>query len=337
MAGLGCQRTNLSSGSCTDPYSCTINDTCSNGVCVGQADATKCTSANPCQSSVCTATGGAGSGCTVSNNTSGCDDELSCTVGDTCSGGTCTPGASNCASGATCGSGGCSCSGGLALCPAGCVDLNTSAANCGVCGRTCPSGSCQAGACKPSTATNCTAARYNNHDYMFCTDALNWTSARTKCRGYVNGANYKFDLVIVDDAAENAFLQSKVNSIAGSSDAWDWCHDRTDQGNSCSPAGDDKDGKWTWVNPSTGSLDGYQFCNYTSASTTNCVSTSGRYENFPEPGQPDNAGCDCSFQFTCLCTKCDGGEDCAHMQKANNGIWNHNQSRDALDYVCESW
>ena len=132
-------------------------------------------------------------------------------------------------------------------------------------------------------------------------------------------------------------MQTKVTSINGSSDAWIGGTIRRIKGTSCSPAGDGKDGKWTWVNPSSGSLDGYQFCNYTSASTTNCASTQGRYENFPEPNQPDNAGCDCSFQWTCLCNKCEGGEDCAHMQKANNGIWNDNQCGTALDYVCESW
>ena len=79
--------TNRANGSaCTDNNACTINDTCSWGVCRGTART--CNDNNVCTTDTCNPA----SGCVFTNNTNACSDGNTCTVGDICGGGTCHPG-----------------------------------------------------------------------------------------------------------------------------------------------------------------------------------------------------------------------------------------------------
>lgn len=72
---------------CSDGDVCTTNDKCASGTCVGGA-ALACPTDTPCVSRACDAT----LGCVDTNTTAGCDDGDPCTVGDTCSGGSCKKG-----------------------------------------------------------------------------------------------------------------------------------------------------------------------------------------------------------------------------------------------------
>jgi cysteine-rich repeat protein len=65
---------------------CTINETCLNGACVG--DAVGCDDDNPCTDDTCDPLAGCGS---VPNNLA-CEDGDACTENDQCSGGTCSVG-----------------------------------------------------------------------------------------------------------------------------------------------------------------------------------------------------------------------------------------------------
>ncbi len=316
--GVGCQRTN-NTNTCNDGVDCTINDKCSNGVCGGTTDNSRCNDENPCTNNVCTA-----AGCTFPNNSASCSDGLACTVDDVCSGGVCTPGASNCPSGATCGAGGCTCSGGLTLCSTGCVNLDTSTAHCGACGRSCPSGNtCQNGACKPSGASDCTARRLNGRDYLFCTSTRSWESARSRCRGWSG-----YDLLIVDNATENAAVQPHLGGTR-----WMGAHDQGSQGSCERNSSEPGEGHWYWVN-TNGNDRGTKFCQQ-SGSTCNPVSS--RYGNW-NSGEPNNSGCsrECtSWLVVCLKYEYRGGEDCGQI--LTNGKWNDGDCGTSLGYVCEAY
>jgi hypothetical protein len=69
---------------CNDGDTCTINDSCLEGVCVGGAPA-HCDDGNPCTDDSC----GPGGVCLHSPNQAPCDDNNACTTGDHCSQGTC--------------------------------------------------------------------------------------------------------------------------------------------------------------------------------------------------------------------------------------------------------
>jgi len=82
----GCVNTN-NTDPCSDGNACTVGDQCSGGSCSG-GGARNCNDANPCTNDSCNPS----SGCVNTNNTASCDDGNACTVGDQCSGGSCSGG-----------------------------------------------------------------------------------------------------------------------------------------------------------------------------------------------------------------------------------------------------
>ena len=85
-ATSGCVHTN-NTAPCTDNNFCTLNDTCTNGTCVG-GPPPPCSDGNPCTDDSCSPA----TGCVFLNNTATCTDNNACTVGDRCTGGSCAPG-----------------------------------------------------------------------------------------------------------------------------------------------------------------------------------------------------------------------------------------------------
>jgi len=79
----GCSHEALSGISCTDEDSCTVAETCVNGVC--QTTSVKCDDSNVCTKDICTSEGG----CLFEPVSGDCDDGNPCTIGDTCKVGQC--------------------------------------------------------------------------------------------------------------------------------------------------------------------------------------------------------------------------------------------------------
>ena len=137
--------------------------------------------------------------------------------------------------------------------------LTSTATHCGACGRNCSSVlahvaqsscanstcgvvSCQSGwgdcdkvasnGCERNTAVegpclpdaSCTAAMNGTHEYFFCTAALSWAAARTRCQQQARG-----DLVAIGSMAENDFvsMRAPANAWIGARDVgvegtWRW-------------------------------------------------------------------------------------------------------------------
>jgi hypothetical protein len=262
------------------------------------------------------------------NNTSSCSDGKSCTNNDVCNNRVCA-GTSTCPSDATCGGSTCRCNdGSKTICSNTCVVLASSNQNCGQCGRICNGGTCQNSACKPSAATNCTAYRYGGHDYLVCTDTMNWSSARDRCRGY------GFGLAIIDSQGENDFLRTRPNAA----DRWFAANDRGDGGRDCKL--DREEGTWYWTDPNNTSSNSENFkplCAYTDRNATSCTLTTSTpatgapanstYENWRD-GEPNNDGCD-----RCI-LGCSEGEDCGVFDA--DGTWNDAECSSTLGFVCET-
>ena len=83
----GCQQ-EPAPGPCDDGDSCTLNDICKGGTCVG-GPAPDCNDDNPCTADSCN---GSGLCVHVPANDEQCDDANACTVGDHCDGGACVHG-----------------------------------------------------------------------------------------------------------------------------------------------------------------------------------------------------------------------------------------------------
>ncbi|HEY2775229.1 MAG TPA: hypothetical protein VGK20_14370, partial [Candidatus Binatia bacterium] len=79
------------SGSCDDGNFCTINDSCTDGSCVG--DANTCDDSNPCTADSCNVELQV---CSNIATTGSCDDGNFCTVGDTCVDGACRGAPNSC-------------------------------------------------------------------------------------------------------------------------------------------------------------------------------------------------------------------------------------------------
>jgi hypothetical protein len=332
VVGAGCNRSNAPANgrSCDDRIACTSMDTCKDGLCSG-VDACSngqvcsaaqhiclacsgpqdCDDGNPCTNDTCSA-----GQCGHSNNTASCNDGKSCTGNDVCSAGKCA-GTSTCPSDASCGGSTCTCSDNReTLCTGSntCVNLSSTASDCGLCGRACSAGaSCENGACKPSTATMCSAYRSGGHDYLICSDTLIWTAARDRCR------SFGLVLAIVDNQSENDYLRDRL----GGTPHWIGASDRGDNGNNCRLSAEE--GNWYWANAT--SDNGLKLCTATSSGNVACPLEAGRYDNWFE-GQPNNIYCDCNFNG------CSEGQDCATMD--GMGDWYDDQCSLNQGYVCET-
>lgn len=137
----GCVHTN-NTASCDDGNACTSGDTCSGGSCT-PGGAVTCDDANACTNDSCDPS----MGCVFTPNTASCDDGSVCTMGDVCSGGTCTGNPITCSDGNECTDDSCD--------PEeGCVYTN----NTDSCddGNPCTSGdTCSGGSCSDSKPTDC--------------------------------------------------------------------------------------------------------------------------------------------------------------------------------------
>src|SRR5206468_1765047 len=87
-SATGCIHT-PNSNLCDDGSACTVNDTCSNGVCRGTLAVVCQDDGNPCTDDRCDSATGQ---CVHPNNFASCDDGNPCTIGDFCSNGACRPG-----------------------------------------------------------------------------------------------------------------------------------------------------------------------------------------------------------------------------------------------------
>jgi hypothetical protein len=202
------------------------------------------------------------------------------------------------------------------LCSNTCVVLATSNQNCGQCARVCSNGgSCQNSACKPSTASNCTAYRYGGHDYLLCNDALNWASARDRCR------SFGFGLAIIDNQGENDFLRMRPNAV----DRWIGANDRGDSGRDCTR--DQEEGAWYWSDPNSNNDNFRLFCTLANQNATTCTADNGAYQNWSSDN-PDNASCDCRF------FNCSEGQDCGVFRA--DGTWDDAQCNNQLGFICET-
>ncbi len=81
---------------CDDGAPCTINDSCQQGVCMGEYN--PCDDEDDCTDDTCEA----GIGCAHTPNTASCFDDNSCTVDDTCTDGVCGGAPADCSDGKDC-------------------------------------------------------------------------------------------------------------------------------------------------------------------------------------------------------------------------------------------
>ena len=146
------------------------------------------------------------------------------------------------------------------------------------------------GPCLPQP--DCVFLDHDGRDYYFCPGALSWAAARANCRLQTNG-----DLVAVDDAAENAFLQTNLTGDAwlGSSDAR-------------------LEGEWHWLPDDSGTADGPQFW----AGDAGGSAVGGAYANWGS-GEPNDAA----------------DQDCGLISRDNGGVWDDQSCGIELGYICE--
>ncbi len=111
---LGCKNQN-NTAACNDNNACTVNDTCSGGLCSGSPmDCSGAAYNDACNVGVCS-----GGACAKSPkaNTTSCDDSNACTTTDVCTNGTCTGSGNSCgANSSACTNGApptCTCNGGF--------------------------------------------------------------------------------------------------------------------------------------------------------------------------------------------------------------------------------
>lgn len=132
---------------CDDRNTCTRNDRCEQGACVGTVQA--CEDGNPCTTGVCTDDGG----CTQQAVAEGvsCADVDACNGTEVCAAGVCTPGPQlNCDDQDPCTADGCEADAGCTHAP---VEDGVSCADADLCNGT---ETCRAGACSAGTPLECT-------------------------------------------------------------------------------------------------------------------------------------------------------------------------------------
>jgi hypothetical protein len=139
---LGCRTANVPAGttSCTDGNPCTVNDTCSGGLCAGSP--MDCSGqSDQCNVGVCN--GGTCGKSPLADNTA-CNDTLACTTTDVCTGGQCKGSGNSCgANSSGCAEGppkSCTCNAGFLSSGGQCVP-NVCSSNACVAGATCSASS----------------------------------------------------------------------------------------------------------------------------------------------------------------------------------------------------
>jgi hypothetical protein len=328
--GSGCNRQNApNTTSCNDQIGCTGPDRCNNGACRGPdmcstgvcsavtRMCTECTGPSDCSDGdACTDDACSGGRCShtrVVGRANACSDNRSCTNNDLCTANGCA-GTSTCPSDGSCGGSSCRCNDSSeTYCGSSntCANLTSDAANCGQCDRACAnSGSCERSACKPSDASNCSAWRFNGHEYLICAAVNNtstWTWARDKCK------NWGLGLVIIDDEDENGFLTEN----SGGTDHWIAANDRGDNGSCGNFLGgcngdsrectlNQEEGNWYWASSAGDNF--RKFCTQ----------------------EPNNDSCSCgSFGGNCS-----EGEDCGVLYA--DGTWNDGRCSNVLGFICET-
>lgn len=111
-----------------------------------------------------------------------------------------------------------SCTGGNLQCGGSCVDTKTNNQHCGACGNACSNGQvCGDGKCASSVAvpSGCAAKKFDNHDYLFCTNERSWSDARRAC------IDAKMDLAVIGSNGESDFLKANGDSWFGANDVDD--------------------------------------------------------------------------------------------------------------------
>jgi hypothetical protein len=112
----------------------------------------------------------------------------------------------------------------------------------------------------------CTESEHAGHRYLFCTDSLTWDDARSRCQAVGS------DLVIIDDAEENAFVAGQI-----SAPSWIGLSDRDTEGSFVwlVPGGDTRGvapsyTRWAATKPDNcvGGVFGQQDCTRISANGT---------------------------------------------------------------------
>lgn len=93
-------------------------------------------------------------------------------------------------------------------CGGSCVDPRTHPAHCGGCGTTCgATETCSQSKCALAPSVRgCSVKRFNNRDYLLCTEEKSWRDARKVC------LDARMDLAVVDSRAENDFLRMQADS-----------------------------------------------------------------------------------------------------------------------------
>lgn len=194
----------------------------------------------------------------------------------------------------------------------GCEPLNT-VTNCGACGDACTparaAGDCGGGSCllagcdadwadcdgRPANGCEqqlsvvgpcfpddtCVRRLFNGTGYFFCQDARTWDQAQARCRGQLSG-----DLVRIDDAAEQAFVQgqSGADSWLGGGDGavegqWRWSDN----------------GVQFWQGDGGGAATGGAYENWFSGSPDG----SGNCMRMRPSGEWDDRSCDITLAYVC--------------------------------------
>jgi len=145
---------------CDDGTACTTGEQCQGGACLGGTPVI-CSDGNPCTDEVCDPA----DGCVFTNNDASCNDELFCTVGDVCAGGSCSGTPQDCSSlDSACSIGTCSEEDGA--CVAAPVADDTICDDANVCSAP---DLCKGGACVGTPLSGCCALDLDCNDGNPCT------------------------------------------------------------------------------------------------------------------------------------------------------------------------
>ena len=96
------------------------------------------------------------------------------------------------------------------------------------------------GTADSSSVCPCDVERYNSHVYLFCESNEDWLDADASCV-----AETDFELAVVDDASENSWLTSTMNSYSSSHWWWIGFHDRN------ATSSEEPAKGWEWVDGSS--------------------------------------------------------------------------------------